>query len=84
MFLSLIFEMNSNVNIFFCGMSIVLSFLKILVLILSKGYCSNLDQFISKLPEEDKFVPMGEMIHSFTDTEKTYQVYKECSILNTV
>jgi hypothetical protein len=46
---------------------------------LYKGYFSNLDQFISKLPEEEKFVPMGEMIHSFAHAEQTYQVYKACA-----
>jgi hypothetical protein len=44
--------------------------------LVSEGCCSNLDQFISKLPEEEKFIPMGEIIQSYTVAEQTYQVYK--------
>lgn len=45
-----------------------------------QDYCTNLDQFISKLPEEENFVPMGEMIQSFTGPDETYQVFKVCRL----
>ncbi|XP_046846730.1 histone acetyltransferase type B catalytic subunit-like [Xenia sp. Carnegie-2017] len=44
--------------------------------VLAPGHFSNLDQFLSKFPEEDKFTPMGELIETFIVSEETYQVYK--------
>ncbi|XP_028395918.1 histone acetyltransferase type B catalytic subunit-like [Dendronephthya gigantea] len=43
---------------------------------LAPGFCTNLEQFISKLPQESKFVPMGEMIERFDNEGRTYQIYK--------
>lgn len=52
--------------------------LSVSVLLVPEGYYVNLDQFISKLPEEEKFVPLGELIQSFADADETYDVYKVC------
>ena len=75
--MSLLFVLNSHVFLLFVLKSHVFN-LPVSALLVSKGYCSNLDQFISKLPKEEKFVPMGEMIQSFTNSERTYQIYKVC------
>lgn len=48
---------------------------------LFSGYLRNLDQFLSRLSEESKFTPMGELLHSHSWCEKTYEVYKVyCSV----
>jgi len=42
---------------------------------LQEGYESNLEEFIKKLPEEDKFIPPGEKIDSYTVKGTEYEVY---------
>ena len=40
------------------------------------GFLSNLDEFIAKLPEEAKFTPMGELLHSYKCSNAEYEIYK--------
>ncbi|CAH3164227.1 unnamed protein product [Porites lobata] len=40
------------------------------------GCLSNLDEFIAKLPEEAKFSPMGELLHSYKCSDVEYEIYK--------
>lgn len=43
--------------------------------ILAPGYFTNLDRFVSCLRKDEKFVPYGKMIHSFTiETSKWKQL----------
>ncbi|XP_031552908.1 histone acetyltransferase type B catalytic subunit-like [Actinia tenebrosa] len=42
---------------------------------LPPGFCTNLDDFIAKLPSEGKFRPMGELLYSYRHNEKDYEVY---------
>ena len=37
---------------------------------------TNLDEFIAKLPEEAKFMPMGELLHSYKYNDTEYEIYK--------
>lgn len=43
---------------------------------LSEGYCTNLDEFIAKLPEENKFKPMGTKICSYKLKDVEYEIYQ--------
>ncbi|XP_020896532.1 histone acetyltransferase type B catalytic subunit [Exaiptasia diaphana] len=49
--------------------------LKIISERLSGGYLSNLDEFIAKLPSENGFRPMGELIHSYKQNDADYEIY---------
>ena len=40
------------------------------------GCVTNLDEFIAKLPEEAKFTPMGELLHSYKCSDVEYEIYK--------
>ena len=40
------------------------------------GCLTNLDEFIAKLPEEAKFTPMGELLHSYKYSDVEYEIYK--------
>ncbi|XP_015750967.1 PREDICTED: histone acetyltransferase type B catalytic subunit-like [Acropora digitifera] len=40
------------------------------------GCMTNLDEFIAKLPEEAKFMPMGELLHSYKCNDAEYEIYK--------
>lgn len=40
------------------------------------GCTTTLDEFIAKLPEEDKFMPMGELLHSYKGNDVEYEIYK--------
>ena len=40
------------------------------------GCLTNLDEFIAKLPEEAKFTPMGELLHSYKCSDVEYEIYK--------
>jgi len=40
------------------------------------GFLTNLDEFIAKLPEEAKFTPMGELLHSYKCNDIEYEIYK--------
>ena len=40
------------------------------------GCVTNLDGFIAKLPEEAKFTPMGELLHSYKCSDVEYEIYK--------
>ena len=40
------------------------------------GCLTNLDEFIAKLPEEAKFSPMGELLHSYKCSDVEYEIYK--------
>lgn len=42
---------------------------------------TNLDEFIAKLPEEAKFMPMGELLHSYKCNDTEYEIYKVCYII---
>ncbi|KAK2570199.1 Histone acetyltransferase type B catalytic subunit [Acropora cervicornis] len=40
------------------------------------GCMTNLDEFMAKLPEEAKFRPMGELLHSYKCNDTEYEIYK--------
>lgn len=40
------------------------------------GCLTNLDEFMAKLPEEAKFSPMGEVLHSYKRNDVEYEIYK--------
>ncbi|XP_065053342.1 histone acetyltransferase type B catalytic subunit-like [Rhopilema esculentum] len=44
--------------------------------ILAPGYCTNLDEFVAKLPGESKFTPMGTKIHSYKVKDTEYEIYQ--------
>eukprot|EP00794_Sanderia_malayensis_P003757 gene3757-4279_t len=43
---------------------------------LSPGYCTNLDEFIAKFPEESSFKPMGTKLHSYKRDDDIYEIYQ--------
>jgi len=43
---------------------------------LAPGYCTNLDEFILKLPGESSFVPMGTKVHSYKRNDVEYEIYQ--------
>lgn len=49
--------------------------------VIPAGYISNLDEFVNKLPQEEKFRPFGTLIHSFThrheesNEKTTFEIY---------
>lgn len=46
-------------------------------ILLLSGFVSNQDEFIKRLPDENKFIPMGNKIHAYTTEEDDveYEVY---------
>lgn len=40
------------------------------------GCLTNLDEFIARLPDEGKFRPMGDLLHSYKKNDVEYEIYK--------
>ena len=40
------------------------------------GFCTNLDEYLRRISIPSKFKPFGELVHVYSQSDSTYEVYK--------